>query len=150
MRCCSPALSAVVLALAVTPRSAAQQPLAGARIEAVQLDVIVTDASGKPVTALTKDDFGILEDKKQQKLTTFVFVEGRLPKPAAATVPATPAPGSAAAPATASAPASSTSAEVNASSPTPGRHLVIVIDDLHIAPGNVEFVKGALRRLVDD
>ena len=27
---------------------------------------------------------------------------------------------------------------------------MIVIDDLHIAPGNLEFVKGALRRLVDD
>jgi VWFA-related protein len=136
-------LFALILAPAVSGRG--QQQVPGTRVEAVQLDVIVNDASGKPVTGLTKADFVILEDKKEQKLTTFVFVEGRLPK-AGATTASGPAPAPAApAPApSAAAPAAAAKAE------GPGRHLVIVIDDLHIAPGNIEFVKGALRRLVDD
>jgi len=138
--------SIVAVALATADPSPAQQPVPGTRVEAVQLDVIVNDASGKAVTGLTKSDFVILEDKKEQKLTTFVFVEGRLPKPAATTA-------SGAAPAAAApAPAPSASAPdaAKAEGGTPGRHLVIVIDDLHIAPGNIEFVKGSLRRLVDD
>src|SRR5207344_2360017 len=85
------------------------------------------------------------EDKKEQKLTTFVFVEGRLPKPAATTSATAPA---AAAPAPA--PSAAAPDAAKAEGATPGRHLVIVIDDLHIAPGNIEFVKGSLRRLVDD
>ena len=76
-------LLAFILAPAGSGR--AQQQVPGTRVEVVQLDVIVNDASGKSVTGLTKSDFVILEDKKEQKLTTFVFVEGRLPKPAAAT-----------------------------------------------------------------
>jgi VWFA-related protein len=136
-------ISILALALATAARSIAQQPVAGTRVEAVQLDVIVTDASGKPVTGLTKDDFLVLEDKKDQKLTTFVFVEPRL----GATAGSAPAPAAAAsvAPATTgTAPAAAEKAS------GPGRHLVIVIDDLHIAPGNIEFVKGALRKLVDN
>jgi VWFA-related protein len=136
-------LCAVLLAPAASGRG--QQQVPGTRVEAVQLDVIVNAASGKPVTGLTKSDFVVLEDKKEQKLTTFVFVEGRLPKPGATT-----ASGAAAAP---PAPAPSTAvppAAAKAEGETPGRRLVIVIDDLHIAPGNIEFVKGSLRRLVDD
>src|SRR5262245_66616425 len=93
----------LAVAFATAGRSPAQQPVTGTRVEAVQLDVIVTDASGKPVTGLTQGDFTVLEDKKEQKLTTFVFVEGRLPKPGAAA----PGAGAGLAPATpASAPAS--------------------------------------------
>ena len=136
---------ALAVVLAAAGSSSAQERLPGTRVEAVQLDVIVTDASGKSVTGLTKSDFVILEDKKEQKLTTFVFVEGRLPKPAAATGSGPSAVAPAPAP---SAPAPA--AEAKAEGGTPGRHLVIVIDDLHIAPGNIEFVKGSLRRLVDD
>jgi len=133
------------LALGCAASSLAQQSVPGTRVEAVQLDVIVNDASGKPVTGLTKSDFVVLEDKKEQKLTTFVFVEGRIPRPAVTT-----ASGSAPA-ATGPAPfAAAPSAATIAEGGTPGRHLVMVIDDLHIAPGHVEFVKGALRRLVDD
>ncbi len=137
----------LAVALAAAGSTHAQQQVPGTRVEAVQLDVIVNDASGKPVTGLTKSDFVILEDKKDQKLTTFVFVEGRLPKPAATTASGS-APAAAAPAPVPSAPAPAAAAKVEGA--TPGRHLVIVIDDLHIAPGNIEFVKGSLRRLVDD
>jgi VWFA-related protein len=118
--------------------SRAQERLPGARAELVQLDVVVTDGDGQPVRGLTRDDFEVFEDKKAQRLTNFVFVEGRLraSRAGAASVPE-PAPPVAAPAADAERPMG------------PGRHLVIVIDDLHIAPGNLEFVKGALRRLVD-
>jgi VWFA-related protein len=130
----------VVLAAVLTPGTAtrAQEQVPGTRAEVVQLDVIVTDAEGKAVRGLTRDDFAVFEDKKAQRLTNFVFVEGRLrAQGAAAPAAAEPAPAAAEAQAAAEKPSS------------PGRHLVIVIDDLHIAPGNLEFVKGALRRLVD-
>ena len=132
-------MTLVVLAsvLAAGSVSRAQQPAQGTRIEVVQLDVIVTDADGKPVRGLTRDDFAVLEDKKAQRLTNFLFVEGRLRAQGTSAPAATPAETPAAAePADAAEPAG------------PGRHLVIVIDDLHIAPGNLEFVKGALQRLV--
>ena len=63
----------LILAVALTTAdpSPAQQPVAGTRVEAVQLDVIVNDASGKPVTGLTKSDFLILEDKKEQIIAQF-------------------------------------------------------------------------------
>jgi VWFA-related protein len=41
-----------------------------------QLDVIVETRDGKPVTDLTKDDFIVTRDKKQQEITNFsVFVD---------------------------------------------------------------------------
>ena len=128
---------AAVLTLGTLSR--AQQDMPGARAEVVQLDVIVTDADGKPVKGLTRDDFAVFEDKKAQRLTNFVVVEGRL-RAQGTSAPGAPqtAPAETAAPAVIEKPAS------------PGRHLVIVIDDLHIAPGNLEFVKGALQRLVED
>jgi VWFA-related protein len=115
----------LTIAALVAPGSVsrAQQQVGGARAEVVQLDVVVTE----------------FEDKKAQRLTNFVFVEGRL-RAQGDGAPAAPA-------AAASEPATEPAAETPAG---PGRHLVIVIDDLHIAPGNIEFVKGALRRLVDE
>ena len=54
--------------------------------------MIVTDADGKPVKGLTQDDFAVFEDKKAQRLTNFVYVEGRLRALRASAPPATPGP----------------------------------------------------------
>jgi VWFA-related protein len=116
-----------------------QQQVPTTRAEVVQLDVIVTDADGKPVRGLTQADFQVLEDKKEQRITNFVVVESRRADPATASAPEPAAP---------VAPAAATP-ETEAPE-TPGRHMVIVVDDLHIAPGNIEFVKGALGRMVKD
>lgn len=121
---------------ATVSTSWAQEQLPGTRAEVVRLDVVVTDADGKAVTGLTRDDFAVFEDKQPQRLTNFVFVEGSA-RARRAGAPSAPEPAPAA-------------AEAEEPPARPGRHLVIVIDDLHIAAGNLEFVKGALRRLVDD
>ncbi len=135
-------LTLVVLGASLTAGvpARAQQQMPGARAEVVQLDVVVTEADGKAVRGLTREDFAVFEDKKAQRLTNFLFVEGRLRAGGTGAPAATPAAEPAAA-------AAEPAAETVSS---PGRHLVIVIDDLHIAPGNLDFVKGALRRLVDD
>jgi hypothetical protein len=44
------------------------------RVDAVEIDASVTDASGNPVTNLTADDFAILEDRKPQVITSFTLV----------------------------------------------------------------------------
>lgn len=63
-------------------------------VTVVNVDVYVTDKSGKRVTGLTRDDFEIFEDKKPVKITNFYAVQGRKPvggeEAAPAPVPAVP------------------------------------------------------------
>lgn len=73
--------SAVAVALLLSLPAAAQNigplPPLTARVEVkvVNVDVAVTDAAGKPVTNLTKDDFEIFEDGKPQKVANFYVIE---------------------------------------------------------------------------
>lgn len=61
--------------LAVLLLAAPQQPLVESiEVRVVDVDVVVTDRAGKPVTGLTKDDFEILEAKKPQAITHFYEV----------------------------------------------------------------------------
>jgi VWFA-related protein len=48
-------------------------------VRVVNVDVVVADRDGKPVTGLTKDDFEIFEDKKPQAITNFYEVRGGVP-----------------------------------------------------------------------
>jgi VWFA-related protein len=48
-------------------------------VRVVNVDVVVTDRGGKPVTGLTKDDFEIFEDRKPQVITNFYEVRGGVP-----------------------------------------------------------------------
>ncbi|MGI9034714.1 MAG: VWA domain-containing protein [Pyrinomonadaceae bacterium] len=41
----------------------------------VQVDAVVTDKNGNPVTNLTADDFEILQDGKPQKITNFSYIK---------------------------------------------------------------------------
>ena len=43
-------------------------------VNLVQVDAIVTDNKGKPVTDLTADDFELLQDGKPQVITNFAFI----------------------------------------------------------------------------
>jgi VWFA-related protein len=132
---CAGLILAVPALLAHSHLVPAQQQAPVTRAEVVQLDVIVTDADGKPARGLAREDFAVFEDGKEQRLTNFVVVEGRRRADAA------PAPST-------SAPAAPAPAGTQAAAASPGRQLVIVIDDIHIADGNIELVKGALRRMV--
>jgi VWFA-related protein len=70
-------LSLVLLVLA-TALSAQQQPpsklVESVEVRVTNVDVVVTDAKGKPVTGLTRDDFTIFEDGKPQPITNFYEV----------------------------------------------------------------------------
>jgi VWFA-related protein len=130
------ALPSLALAAAV---ARSQQEAPGARAELVRLDAVVTDAQGRPVRDLTREDFEVREDGRPQRLVHFLFVGS----PTGATGGGAAEAGAQVAPA-AGAPAPPPAA------PGPGRHVVIVVDDLHIAPGNLEPTRRALLSFVDE
>jgi VWFA-related protein len=59
-------------------------------VRVVNVDVVVTDREGKPVTGLTGDDFEIYEGKKPQAITNFYEVRGGAPVERAAETAAAP------------------------------------------------------------
>ena len=63
---------AASLAFAQPPQ---ERPTFRAAIEAVQVDVMVTDAAGRLVTGLTAADFELRENGKPQAITTFSAVD---------------------------------------------------------------------------
>lgn len=98
----------------------------------VQVDAVVTDRDGKIVRDLKAEDFEIYENGKRQDITNFSFVRIDAPNG--------PTPGPTQGP------------------PPPKRKLkpeevkrttVIVVDDLLIAPSEIEFVRRSLFNFVD-
>ncbi len=53
----------------------AQQPTIRADVEAVIVNVLVTDRNGRPMAGLERDDFRIYEDKVEQEITSFFAVD---------------------------------------------------------------------------
>jgi len=47
----------------------------------ISLDVVVTDAAGKPVSGLQQQDFTILDDNRAQKMASFEAVQGAAAEP---------------------------------------------------------------------
>ena len=125
----------IALLLPLGAGAAAQAPPAapGVRAEIVRLDVVVTDGDGKLVRDLTREDFQLLEDGKAQTLSQFLVVHAGGPEAPAA-------------PEVASMPKSAETA--GTATGGPGRFVVIFVDDLHIAPGHLDFTKEALHRFV--
>ena len=75
-------LAALALFCVLATQSSAQQtpsPEGVIRINVnlVQVDAVVTDARGKPVTNLTADDFEVFQDGKAQTITNFAFIDVR-------------------------------------------------------------------------
>jgi VWFA-related protein len=127
-----PALLGGVLASAPV-----QQSVPDVGTEVVRLDAVVTDAAGRLVRDLTRADFRVLEDGEPQRLTEFLVV-GRAEQAASAPDAAT------------TARADVATGEAAGAVEGPGRQVVIVVDDLHIALRNLVETKRALRRLVDE
>src|SRR3982074_3671923 len=50
-------------------------PTFKALVEYVEVDALVTDAQGRPVRGLSKDDFQVFEDGKRQTISSFGFVD---------------------------------------------------------------------------
>jgi VWFA-related protein len=100
-----------------------------ASIQLVQLDVVVTDGAGRPVTTLTADDFDVRQDGKKQQVRFVQFVAGGGERTAGKT-PATPSP---------------PDQQRLASG---ARHVAIVVDDAWMNFDDVVRSKEALRQFV--
>jgi VWFA-related protein len=68
---CAAIAAAGVSALAQAP----QQPTFRAGVELVEVQAVVTDAQGNPVTGLTQNDFEVVEGGKPQTIAAFSTVE---------------------------------------------------------------------------
>ncbi|MCP4661306.1 MAG: VWA domain-containing protein [bacterium] len=99
-------------------------------VNVVNIEVIVTDKAGKPVTGLGRDDFEVYEDGERMKLSNFYAVEGRESvAPAGAGEAAPPLPAAEAAP----------------GPETKYLNLVVFIDNLNILPQNRNILFENLR-----
>lgn len=63
------------LALALLPFALAQQPQFRSRVDLVQVDVVVIDRRGNPVTGLTAADFAVIADGQPQTVSQFAAFE---------------------------------------------------------------------------
>src|SRR3954453_9089951 len=74
-------IAVVSFALVIVPSISAQNfgplpPLtAHVDVNVVNVDVTVTDRSGKPIMNLTRDDFDVFEDGKPMKVSNFSMIE---------------------------------------------------------------------------
>ncbi len=129
----APALAAC-LALAATGQERPRDGQSVLRVETelVQLDVVVTDRQGRLVRDLRREEFALFEDGKPVALTHFAI--GTASRPAA--LPGRPV-------------RTPSGAVAAGPSVAAGRYLVLAVDDLHLAPGNLPPAKQALLRFID-
>jgi VWFA-related protein len=88
-------IAASLSALLVLPAYAQQQPAPPSygetlEVRVVNLNVVVNDRDGNPVTGLTRDDFEVYENGKRKEITNFLEIDDRAAegaKPAAAPRP---------------------------------------------------------------
>src|SRR5437588_762310 len=111
--------------------SLAQEVAESIEVRVVNVDVVVRDRAGKPVTGLTKADFEIYENGRKREITN--LSEVRAPVPAASAATVTPAP---AAPA-------ETPVEVRP------RNIVLFVDNYSIEPFRRDKVLQSLDKFVD-
>ena len=105
----------------------------------VQVDAVVTDKSGRPVTDLRPEEFEILEDGKPQKITNFSYISTE-------TAPARQPVAGAATPVDKNGP------PVPPTRLRPGqvrRTIALVVDDLGLSFESTYYVRQALKKFVD-
>jgi VWFA-related protein len=117
------------------PQAPADQPPVTFRVEVnyVEVDAIVTDAQGNPVSGLTKDDFELFEDGRRQDVSTFALVNipiERAERPLFASAPI--------------------EADVQTNDHVEGRIYLIVLDDLHTDFTRTPRVKAAATRFIQN
>jgi VWFA-related protein len=117
-----------------TPTPPADQPPVSFRVEVnyVEVDAVVTDAQGTPISNLTKDDFEIYEDGKKQDVSTFSLVNipiERAERPLFASAPV--------------------EADVQSNDHVEGRIYLIVLDDVHTDLTRTPRVKAAATRFIE-
>jgi VWFA-related protein len=110
-----------------------QQPVFRTTVDRVRVDVVVTDGSDKPITALTKTDFSIIENGKPQAITDFRFISVPVAQRAAdVSVPRRAPPDVA----------------TNAMPSPASRLWAIIVDDLHLIEADIVPIKRTLADIV--
>jgi VWFA-related protein len=120
---------------APTPAEAqAEVPQLTFRVEVnyVEVDAIVTDGQGNPVTNLTKNDFDLFEDGKRQDIASFSLVNIPIERAEQALFAKTPI-----------------EADVQTNENVEGRIYLLVLDDLHTDATRTARVKAAARRFIE-
>lgn len=120
---------------APTPEQAqAEVPQVTFRVEVnyVEVDAIVTDGQGNPVTNLTKNDFELFEDGRRQDIASFSLVSIPIERAEQALFATTPI-----------------EADVQTNEHVEGRIYLLVLDDLHTDASRTARVKAAARRFID-
>jgi len=107
-------------------------------VNLVQMDAVVTDSSGKPVTNLKPEDFEVLQDGKPQKITNFEFIRVRDPLRAfdASVLPT---------PRNATPPPSQTALKQQ----DIRRTIALVVDDLGLSSDSIVRIRESLKKWVD-
>ena len=129
-----PLLPALLLLLA-SHQAAPQKPAFKSNVTVVEVDVVVTDTSGRPVRGLLRDDFEISEDGRPVEIATFSAVD--VPEaPRENVIPRVDLSGSAF--------GSNDRAD-------DGRLILLMLDDIQISftPGRIATVKSVARRVVE-
>jgi hypothetical protein len=116
--------SAVVLLALAPPGPAQEPPEFGAQAELVQIDVVVLDPAGRPVSGLAADDFEVSEDGREQPIVSFEQVVIRDAVRPREEPPAVSAP--------------------RPHDPVEGRYLVAFFDDQHLSPPAAEQARRAV------
>ncbi|MDX2042876.1 MAG: VWA domain-containing protein [Acidobacteriota bacterium] len=118
------------------PASSKDQDTLRIETELVQIDLIVADKQGKPVHDLKREDFELYEDGKKQTLTHFAVGTAKQPAQWLS--------------AEKKRPTNSPSGEPATTTESAGRHIVLAVDDYHLSPGNLGYVKRALTKFITE
>lgn len=103
-------------------------------VRVTNVDVVVTDRSGKPVTGLSRDDFEIYEDGVRKELSNFLEVRGSAP---AARLAATPQ-------------AEDSQATIDAASDIRRRDITIFVDNSALHPLRRNQILPALQNFMEN
>jgi VWFA-related protein len=106
-------------------------------VDAVSVDVIVTDKKGQHVTNLQKEDFAVYQGGELQEISNFMYIVAQ--PPPASTVPPSPA--------KEKTPAGSVS---QLRPEQVRRSMGIVVDDLGMSFRSMAYVRQALREFIDE
>ena len=120
-----------------------EEPLLRVTVRLVQIDAVVTDKHGHNVPNLTRDDFKLFQDGKEQVITHFSYVEAAGGKAQPAARPEAIQERRLAPKQRAMAPPVPLMREATR------RTLALVVDDMGISWQNMPRVKEALRKFVD-
>ena len=107
----------------------------------VQVDAVVTDRNGKPVTDLKQNEVQIFEDGRQQRITHFSYVVADS---------SSPAPRAKVAPVDKTSPPPPSGPRLAVQPDQVRRTIALIVDDLGLSFQSINFVRGALKKFVTE